>query len=274
MEFGLYAPGRINDFSYNSFMLLFFLWAQAWEKIAENTMQAQKIAVDLLENVYLLAPEKNALYKLWAPHYDSISRIGGTGLGTESLNNPRHLSVAPPQQVYVLDFNSQRILVLNTNLQPQQVFILSDAQLPNRITVQSFAISPTGNLYLLGLEDARVYKLDVFGRYLLDFGGKTYGEGQLITPVSIWATEKEILVLDTTLQKIQRYTPWGQYLGFYSPPPDSAWQKAYFTLKGILWQKGLFLKDLPPLPQAPLDVSATYKTFWALTPKGIYRHVP
>ncbi|MGQ9863478.1 MAG: hypothetical protein ACUVRD_03205 [Bacteroidia bacterium] len=254
-------------------MWLFFLWAQGWEKIAENTMQAQKIAVDLLENVYLLAPEKNALYKLWAPRYDSISRIGGMGLGTESFNYPTQLAIAPPQQVYVLDFNSQRILVLNTNLQPQQTFTLSEAQLPSRITVQSFTLSPTGNLYLLALEDARVYKLDVFGRYLLDFGGKTYGEGQLITPVSLWATEKEILILDTTLKKIQRYNSWGQYMGFYSPPAAD-WQKAHFTLRGIVWQKGSSLKDLPQLPQAPLDVSATYKTFWALTPKAIYRYVP
>ncbi|MCS7189900.1 MAG: hypothetical protein RMJ66_07375 [Bacteroidia bacterium] len=208
------------------------LWGQREIRLP---FSATLFTVDGLYNLYLWSQEERALYKFWAPAYDSLTRIGGAPGGEGFLSIT---SIAPVgnQQLYVLDAAGQVVTLLGTNLQPLQK--LSYDQLPPEVRSNFpilMAVGQAGELYLLLRETQEVVKIDFFGRVLLRFGGRLFGAGRLVAPSIIHADGGRLFVTDTILRQIIEYDEWGNFLEA-TPFPSSAHTGVGFTLGKFFWR--------------------------------------
>lgn len=169
-------------------------------------------AVDGLYNIYGWDKEARALYKLWAPRYDSLTRIGGVP-GMEGFLDVTAIAPLGNQQVYVLDPAGQKVFLLGTNLQPLQR--LSYDQLPTEV-VEGYpvllAARESGELYLLLRETQEIVKIDAFGRVILRFGGKIYGVGSISGAAGLYAEGDRVYVVDTVQHRLIEYDSWGSFI--------------------------------------------------------------
>lgn len=178
-------------------------------------------AVDGLHHIYGWDADQGALYKLWAPRYDSLTRIGGAP-GAEGFLGVSTIAPLGNQQVYVLDTDGQKIALLGTNLQILQR--LTYAQLPQEVG-EGYPVLLTvgggGELYLLLRETQEIVKIDAFGRVLLRFGGKLYGPGSIMGAAHIHADGERVFVADTIQRLLLEYDAWGNFLTA-APFPENA----------------------------------------------------
>lgn len=194
------------------------------------------LAVDRLHHVYVWSEVERALYKLWAPRYDSITRIGGAP-GEEGFLGITAIAPVGNQQLYVLDAAGQRIVLLGTNLQPLQQ--LTYAQLPREIAEgypHLLTVGQAGELYLLLRETQEIVKIDAFGRVLLRFGGKVYGEGRMVGVASLYAENGRIYLVDTVLRRAAEYDAWGNFIS--ALPFPSGMQRAWVSAQGSFFWRG------------------------------------
>lgn len=195
---------------------------------------ADLLAVDALYHVYLWSQAEQALYKLWAPQYDSLSRIGGP-VGPEGFLGLTSLAPVGNQQLYVLDAAGQKIFLLGTNLQPLQT--LAYTQLPSEIAEgypSLLAVRSGGELYLLLRETQEVVKVDFFGRVLVRFGGKVFGPGQLLSVSRMQAGDSYLYLTDTLRREIVVYDTWGSFVKAI-PFPSQAKDALGFAEGQVFW---------------------------------------
>jgi len=185
------------------------LWAQG-----QVTLPApvSLFAVDALHHMYVWSEPERALYKVWAPRYDSLTRIGGAP-GEEGFLSVTSIAPIGNQQLYVLDAGGQKITLLGTNLQPLQQLLYS--QLPPEVA-QGYPVLLTvgsgGELYLFLRETQEVVKIDFFGRVLLRFGGKLFGPGRIVGGAALYAEAEQLFITDTVQRQILVYDSWGNFL--------------------------------------------------------------
>ncbi|MCX7606778.1 MAG: hypothetical protein N2170_05905 [Bacteroidia bacterium] len=217
-------------------------------------------AVDGLYHLYVWSEGERALYKLWAPRYDSLSRIGGAP-GEEGFLGVSSIAPVGNQQVYILDAAGQKIALLGTNLQPLQQ--LSYAQLPREVAEgypTLLTVGGAGELYLLLRETQEIVKVDPFGRVLLRFGGKVYGPGRIIGAAFLYAEAGRLYLIDTILRQVSTYDSWGNFLEAFPFPPQAKDGRAFaqgkaFWRENVLWwyTSSAPLQEIT-LPAAPQEV--------------------
>lgn len=199
-------------------------------------------AVDGLHHLYGWDAEQGALYKLWAPRYDSLTRIGGAP-GEEGFLGVSSIAPLGNQQVYILDTDGQKIALLGTNLQILQR--LTYAQLPREVAEgypALLTVGSGGELYLLLRETQEIVKIDAFGRVLLRFGGKLYGPGSIMGAALIQADGERLFVADTTQRLLMEYDAWGNFLGAVPFPEEAELAtasrdgKAFWGKTSLYWQ--------------------------------------
>ncbi|MCS7298199.1 MAG: hypothetical protein RMK19_08220 [Bacteroidia bacterium] len=218
-----------------AFLLLTYAYAQ---EVIELPGEWSLFAVDGLYHIYGWDATQRAFYKLWAPRYDSLTRIGGAP-GPEGFLSVASIAPIGNQQVYVLDAEGQKIMLLGTNLQPLQR--LTYAQLPSEVA-EGFPVLLTASsgteLYLLLRETQEILKVDAFGRVLLRFGGKVYGTGFLAGAAFLHAEGDKVFVVDTIRRAIIEYDSWGNYLQSVPFPPEM--KKGWASEKGrVFWRNNL-----------------------------------
>ena len=243
----------------------------------------QDIEVDQEGNIFLLAPQKHKLYKMFATTgYDSIFGIGGKGMRNEGFNSPSKIEVLNRQSVFVLDFNNRRVVMLNTNLKvtKQINFLTVGESLNNENAVDlfpfSFTIGPSGELFLLNQNDYKIYKLNIYGELETSFGGMDYGQGSLEEPVDLSMNYQNYLfVSDTVHQKISVFDLYGTFQYTLSPESSFRWN-GMTTFEDFLIcfsHDKLFLKnlitkkfiELAPMETGKLlDVAGTKDYFYLL----------
>lgn len=207
------ATGRLLRWAKGAGLAL--VWAQQ-----EITLPAEGnlLAVDNLHHLYVWCAAERSLYKVWAPRYDSLTRIGGAP-GEEGFLGVSALAPIGNQQLYVLDAEGQQILLLGTNLQPLQRLLYS--QLPSEV-VEGYpvllAAGPAGELYLLIRQTQEIVKIDFFGRVLVRFGGKTYGPGRIVGAAALAVARGLLFVVDTARRQVLRYDLWGTFLDAFPYP--------------------------------------------------------
>jgi hypothetical protein len=91
-----------------------------WAQVAVLPCAPTLIAVDEIGHVYAWCSAEKSLLKVWAPQYDSITRVGGGPGAREGFLDIRSLAPVGNQQLYVLDVGQQALLLLGTNLQVLQ----------------------------------------------------------------------------------------------------------------------------------------------------------
>ncbi len=75
------------------------------------------------------------------------------------------------------------------------------------------AIGPNGSIYVLEMGNLRVQKFDAAGKFLLEWGGKGFHEGQFVGPIDIEVNSRdEVFVTDEIRSDIQKFDPQGNFL--------------------------------------------------------------
>ncbi len=193
---------------------------------------ADRLAVDQEGNLLLLATDVHRLCKLLVRFdYDSTYCIGGPGVSGDGFASPTELHVVNRQEVYVLDPNNRRIVVLGVDLAVLRELDFEstplrtpDPEPPRYITPVSMAIGNTGELYVLSSEDYTVYKFDLYGRFERRFGGLDYGEGRLVRAGALVLTSDQTLyVSDTAAQSLTVYDKFGAFQYRLSPRLGRRW---------------------------------------------------
>jgi len=79
------------------------------------------------------------------------------------------------------------------------------------------AMSASGDFYVSdGYRNARVHKFSADGRLLLSWGEPGTGPGQFNLPHSVWEAKGRVYVADRQNDRIQVFTPEGQFLDMWT----------------------------------------------------------
>lgn len=231
----------------------------------------------------MLSTSQHQVHKLFAATgFDSVLTIGGKGIGSEGFNTPVKIEVQNRQSAFVLDFNNRRILTLNVNLKVVKEINFLDLQdqlfkSGESVTIFpiSFAVGPSGELYLLNQDDIKIYKLNIFGEFETVFGGTDYGEGSLTDPDDIALNEGNFLfVSDTVEQKISVFDLYGTYQYAIYPEASFRWKGMAVAGQMLLcysdtqiFAKNLFSKKYTEMKVAGpvLDLDASPDKIYVLT---------
>lgn len=194
---------------------------------------ATALGVDQEGNLLLLSTALGRLCKRYARFdYDSTYCIGGPGVGGDGFAQPTELQVVNRQELYVLDANNRRLVVLSVDLGVLREIDFEETPLrtpdpePARyINPMAFAVGGTGELYVLSAEDNAVYKFDLYGRFERRFGGLDYGEGRLVRPNALVVTsDQTVYVADTAAQAVSVYDKYGVFQFRLLPSLAQRWR--------------------------------------------------
>jgi DNA-binding beta-propeller fold protein YncE len=122
---------------------------------------------------------------------NQINTFGGYGWDENSFDDPADV-FADPLSIYVADNNNHKIKRFDKNLN----FISSLYKRESEFLQEQFgyplscATSNQGDLYFIDSENNRIMKFDIFGNFILNFGGFDAGKYQLTNPkqlaISSW----------------------------------------------------------------------------------------
>lgn len=190
-----------------------------WGQVATLPCVPTRLAVDELGHIYAWCDVDKALLKLWAPRYDSLSRIGGGPASREGFFAIHSLATIGNQQLYVLDGGRQTLFLLGTNLQVLQKIRFEEMApelwqgFPTHLSAM-----PGGDLFIALRETQEIVRVDAFGRILVRFGGKLAGPAALVRIHDLQASETALTVLDQGYQ-LKVFDPWGSLLTTSTLPP-------------------------------------------------------
>ena len=191
-----------------------------------------QIANDSEANLYLIQPQRNWLMKRYAnSHYDSVQIIGGKGSLDEGFIHLTELSVQNRQALYLLDEGQRSVILLNTNLKVSEKFSFLETDSDNEIIPRSFDVSAVGDLYVLNDLDNSVHKY-VSSQHNIIFGGNTYGEGSLESPLKIRVSAGNTLLVGQANGTFKCFDLYGIYQN--SLTPNFAWKDFCISEKYIL----------------------------------------
>ncbi len=205
--------------------------------------KVEVIETDQENNIYLLAPSRHRLYKMYHnTAYDSVQTIGGKGIGDEGFNYPSRIVVPNRQSVFVLDELNRRIVQLNTNLKVTMetnfLTLLNKvpfSELSNLLPI-GFTVGPTGELFLLNQEDLKVWKFTFSGNLERTFSGLDYGEGSVIDPCDIAINrESDVFVISCEDQSISVFDLYGTFQYKLSVPAPFMWDQAKIFARTVTY---------------------------------------
>lgn len=224
--------------------------------IVQNLPDAHSLEVDDEGNLILLEEQAGRLHKFFVnTAYDSAISIGGKSGRQEGFLHPVSVSARNRQHIYLLDDLARRIVLLSTDFQVVGEFdFFSLRTAPGavreatEIYPQAFDCGITGETFVLNQLDNRVYKLDLAGEVVLEFGGMDYGQGALVNPVGIaLSDDNDVWVSDTAEQAFFVFDYLGVFRYRKSVQTGFRWQdfSLYGTFLVCFDAHTLYLEHLP-----------------------------
>ena len=129
---------------------------------------------------------------------NTLNTFGGYGWDNKSFDDPADV-FADPLNIYIADKNNHSIKRFDKNLN----YISSLYKRESDFSQEQFgyplscATSNQGDLYLIDSENKRIMKFDIFGKFIVNFGGFDAGKYQLSNPTQIAISSKnDIFVID------------------------------------------------------------------------------
>jgi len=174
----------------------------------------QGLAVDLEGFIYVADTGNNRLVKC-DRNGNLIDTVGGFGWESQQFDQPVDMSVHSGLDVFVADFNNERIerydkdLNFISSFTPEDV-LLNSVQFGFPAAVD---VSRHGELFICDTENNRILKLNSFGEAVLSFGDFNWGEGQLQYPGKIAISEQDqVYVSDRDAGQIVVFDYYGNYV--------------------------------------------------------------
>jgi DNA-binding beta-propeller fold protein YncE len=144
-----------------------------------------------------------------------VTQIGGYGWEKEQFDMPLAVSARNGLDVFVADFNNQRIERYDKDLHYLASFYSNDEQ-PEHLHFgypRDVDLSNQGELFCLDGENLRILKLDIFGEPQISFGGFDAGQGRLENPKRFFISASDRLyVSDSGSGRIMVFDVLGNYL--------------------------------------------------------------
>ncbi len=172
------------------------------------------IAIDDKGTIYLADTGNNRVLK-----FDKKGRfldiVGGFGWRQEEFDRPVDLSARSLLDVFIVDFNNERIERYDRDLN----YISSLHSDENTGESRQFGfpvsvdISKHGELFICDSESDRILKLNSFGTAVLSFGDFNEGEGRLQSPAHIEVTDEDLVyVSDDKAGEIVVFDYYGNFV--------------------------------------------------------------
>jgi len=124
--------------------------------------------------------------------------FGGYGWNQNSFDDPADV-FADPLNIYVADKNNHAIKRFDKNLNYIYSFFTRESEFSQEQFGYplSCATSNQGDLFLIDSENRRIMKFDIFGNFILNFGGFDAGKYQLSDPTQLAiSSSNNIFVID------------------------------------------------------------------------------
>ncbi len=174
----------------------------------------QAVSVNSRKEFYLSDTGLNRILKT-----DSLGaivlEIGGFGWENEQFDQPLDIWAANALDVYVADYNNNRIQRFDRNLN-YVTSIVNDETQPAELQFafpRALAVSLFGDVFVIETENNRVIKFDAEGRPLISFGDYDSGGGRLDAPHSICvAGEDDVFITDQQRGSVIRFDYYGNFL--------------------------------------------------------------
>lgn len=149
-----------------------------------------------------------------------MQHIGGFGWKVNQFDTPVDIATADGLNLYVADYNNQRIQRYGKNF--EFISSLGDSKIDRLASDQTgktalqisypsgVAVTSLGDLFFTESEKGTVYKINRFGNVDAVFGGFTNGTGNLLKPSKLCVTKNRVYVADDN--KLVVYDYFGNYL--------------------------------------------------------------
>jgi hypothetical protein len=179
--------------------------------------RAASISVSREEFIFVSDIQTNKIYK-YSREGESLAAFGGTGTGTEQLNNPAAIDASNGLDVFVADYQNNRIQRLDLRLRYVATFDFNIYNLTADIETQIYY--PSGVAFLSTAEifaivDAgktRLAKLRAFDEVTFLFG-LPVGVDRVVSPMKIIkGPGLSIFVLDKELNEVLQFDNYGTYV--------------------------------------------------------------
>lgn len=228
------------------------------------------IDLDSEGNLFILDRGRNRLLKYTA-NGQLLAEIGGFGRAQDRFNEPSDLDAHLTLNIYVSDYNNDRIVLFDNHLNYLNEFKSSTDDLFYFEMPLSVAVNNQYDLFILEDLNKRIVKYDRFNQPKAQFGSATDNLGQLLGPFQVaMGSKNEIFISDQLSKTIQVFDFLGNFLREIAHPDfieplgidvspkdylvvaDQKGQKIYFFTTGGKLQEQL---DLKPLEISPTDVA-------------------
>jgi DNA-binding beta-propeller fold protein YncE len=176
--------------------------------------QPQALAIDPEGQVFVVDTGNHRVLKF--DHAGNfVSAIGGFGWSREQFDRPLDITAKTGLDVFIADYNNERIERYDTKLNYISSFY-SDAAVSATLQFGfpgGVDISRHGELFICDREHDRILKLNIRGEPDLSFGDFNTGEGQLQLPAKIEISLNDfVYVSDQTANEIVVFDYYGNYL--------------------------------------------------------------
>ena len=177
-------------------------------------LQPQAIAIDPEGFVFIIDTGQSRIVKFNSKG-DYIFALGGFGWETEQFDRPLDITAKSGLEIFVADFNNERIQRYDKSLNYISSFyseetFSTDLQFgfPGGVDV-----SAQGELFICDNENNRILKLNTLGEPTLSFGDFNWGDGQLEYPAKVEISPHNLIyVSDQHANQVVVFDYFGNYI--------------------------------------------------------------
>jgi len=199
----------------------------------------QAIAIDAEGSVYIVDTGNSRIVK-FNKKGDYEFALGGFGWETEQFDRPLDITVKTGLEVFVADFNNERIERYDKNLNYISSFYSEETFSTNLQFgfPSGVDVSAQGELFICDNENNRILKLNTLGEPTLSFGDFNWGDGQLEHPAKVEISPGNLIyVSDQSANQVVVFDYFGNYVSRFG-------KKLLNKPKGMTWsQNKLFVAD-------------------------------
>jgi hypothetical protein len=194
-------------------------------------VNATAIDIDNSGNIYIIDRGKHRLIK-FSPDGAIIEEVGGFGTTPEKFDDPRDVSSFSTLDVFVADFNNNRVVRFDRNLNFLSSLTSQYDPPFDFEQVLSLAVSSQNELFVLDNVQKKIIKFSRFSEPVVSFGGINEAYGQLLDPFQITPDSgQRLFVSDPGQNAIIIFDYLGNYIRDLTHPDM---QQPY----GLYWGAG------------------------------------